>query len=175
MSGWIKPHNAIEQQLFNDIRVAKSLYFVSSAFYNCGALPQLMLHCQQQRDLQVRIISTANGIRKFPFDLEQFLDEDYKSIRLLRDEHLCPKPFLHLVQDRGSCTIRFHRQIDQWDVNSVEFLQSLHEDHFHYSDKQNPDAQYQLAKLMDESYLLTLSELSTYQSSFRNATANVCA
>lgn len=173
-SGWAPANSAIEQQLYNDLRTAKSLYFVSAAFYNCGPLPQFMLHCQQERDLQIRIISTANGIKKFPFDLECFLDQDYKSIRLLRNEHLCPQPFMHIVQDNGSCTIRLHRHIDQWEMSSVEFVQSLHEDHFHYSAQQNPDAQYQLAKLMDESHLLTISELSDYQTSFRNAAAAVC-
>lgn len=175
MPGCLSPSNPVEQQIMNDVRLAKSLYFVIAGFYNCGAVPALLEQCQHQRDLQLRVISTASGIRKFPFDLEQYLDQDYKSIRLLREEHLFPQPFLHMVFDQGSCTVRLPEMKDQWGLSSADFLQQLNESHIRYSDKQNPEAQYQLAKLMDESYLLTLSELTGYQQSFRNQLNSVCA
>ena len=174
MPGCISPSNPVEQQLMNDIRLARSLYFVVAGFYHCGAIPALLEECQQPRDLQLRVISTASGIRKFPFDLESFLDTDYKSIRLLREEHLFPQPFLHMVFQQGSCTVQLPDVADQWDLSSADFLQQISEEHVHYSDKQNPDAQYQLAKLMDESYLLTLSELNGYQQSFREQ-LSICA
>ncbi len=175
MPGCVSPANPIEQQLMNDIRLAKSLYFVIAGFYHCGGIPALLEHCQRTRDLQLRVISTASGIRKFPFDLEQYLDQDYKSIRLLREEHLFPQPFLHMVFDQGSCTVRLPEIDDQWGLSSADFLHGISEDHIHYSDKQNPEAQYQLAKLMDESYLLTLSELASYQQTFREQLNSVCA
>ncbi len=171
----ISPSNPIEQQIMNDIRLAKSVYFVVAGFYHSGIIPQLLEECQAQRDLQLRVVSTATGIEKFPFDLERFLDQDYKSIRLLRDEHLFPQPFLHLVFPKGSCTIRLPHMDNQWDMSSAEFLKSIEEQHIRYSDRQNADAQYQLAKLMDESYLLTLSELNAYQQNFRGLHSSLCA
>ena len=81
----ISPSNPIEQQIMNDMRLAKSVYFVVAGFYQSGIIPQLLEECQATRDLQLRVISTATGIAKFPFDLEGFLEQDYKSIRLLRN------------------------------------------------------------------------------------------
>lgn len=175
MPGCIKPDHPVEQQIMNDIRLARSLYFVTAGFYHCGAIPQLLEECQRERGLQLRVISTASGIRKFPFDLEGFLDQDYKSIRLLREEHQFPQPFLHLVFQQGSCTVRLPEMDDQWSVSSADFLQQLREEHLHYSTKQDADAQYQLAKLMDASYLLTQSELFSYQQSFREQLNSICA
>ena len=170
------PTHPTEQQLMNDLKLADSLYVVVAGFYHVGNLAAMMAACQAQRDLQIRIISTASGIRKFPFDLEQFLDQDYKSIRLLREEHQFPQPFLHMVFKSGSCTVRLQQQVDQWDMSNLDFFQCIQNQHINYSDKQDADAQYQLAKLMDESYLLTISELNSYQQAFREMQiTRVCA
>lgn len=175
MSGTQTPSSPLQLQLMNDIKLADSLYFVIAGFYHADAISALLAECQAQRDLQIRIISTASGISKFPFDLEAFLDQDYKSIRLLRDEHLFPQPFMHMVFNSGSCTVNLAHQVDQWDMSNVEFLQQIEASNLHYSDRQDANAQYQLAKLMDESHLLTVSELHRLQQSFREQHSSLCA
>ena len=167
------PTHPNQQQLMNDFKVADYVYLVVSGFYNVGNITAMLAKCQTEHDLQVRIISTENGIQKFPFDLEPFLDHDYKSIRLLRQEHLFPQPFLHMVFKAGSCTIRLPYNINQWAMSNLEFFQAIENQHIHYNDRQDADAQYQLAKLMDESFLLTVAELRHYQRDFRSS--QICA